>query len=58
MVWPFNFLTEIRKMIDGRRPLESRAENAAEGFTQQDVCVGAASEAPIVAWRQSAESFK
>ncbi|NWG93370.1 MAG: hypothetical protein HXY21_12845 [Parvularculaceae bacterium] len=57
MVWPFNFLTEIRKMIDGRRPLESRAENAAEGCSSQDMIVWSADDEPVKAGRQPVAIF-
>lgn len=57
MTWTLNFLTDHPVTEEGWWLLESRAENAAEGYSSQDMFVWNKSGAPVVAGRQSVAIF-
>ena len=57
MTWSLNFLTDHPTTKDGWWLLETRAENAAEGYWSQDMFVWSASEAPVICGRQSVAIF-
>jgi acyl-CoA thioesterase len=57
MTWGLNFLTDHPKTEDGWWLLESRAENAAEGYSSQDMFVWSRSGEPVIAGRQSVAIF-
>jgi len=57
MTWGLNFLTDHPTTEDGWWLLESRAENAAEGYSSQDMFVWNRAGAPVIAGRQSVAIF-
>lgn len=57
MTWSLNFLTDHPQTDDGWWLLESRAENAAEGYSSQDMFVWSRKGAPVIAGRQSVAIF-
>lgn len=57
MNWGLNFLTDHPQTEDGWWLLESRAENAAEGYSSQDMFVWSSSGEPVIAGRQSVAIF-
>ncbi len=57
MTWGLNFLTDHPHTEDGWWLLESRAENAAEGYSSQDMFVWNRAGEPIIAGRQSVAIF-
>ncbi|MFZ5617169.1 MAG: acyl-CoA thioesterase [Pseudomonadota bacterium] len=57
MMWSMNFLTDHPSTDDGWWLLESRAENAAEGYSSQDMFVWNSAGAPVIAGRQSVAIF-
>lgn len=57
MTWGLNFLTDHPQTDDGWWLLESRAENAAEGYSSQDMVVWNRAGAPVIAGRQSVAIF-
>lgn len=57
MTWSLNFLTDHPQTEDGWWLLESRAENAAEGYSSQDMFVWSRSGEPVIAGRQSVAIF-
>lgn len=57
MTWGLNFLTDRPTTEDGWWLLESRAENAAEGYSSQDMFVWSRSGEPVIAGRQSVAIF-
>ena len=57
MTWSLNFLTDHPQTEDGWWLLESRAENAAEGYSSQDMFVWNAKGEPVIAGRQSVAIF-
>lgn len=57
MTWGLNFLTDHPTTEDGWWLLESRAENAAEGYSSQDMFVWSRAGEPVIAGRQSVAIF-
>jgi hypothetical protein len=57
MTWSLNFLTDHPTMKDDWRLVETRAENAAESYSNQDMFVGSASQEPVISGRLSAAIF-
>jgi acyl-CoA thioesterase len=57
MTWGLNFLTDHPQTDDGWWLLESRAENAAEGYSSQDMFVWSRAGEPVIAGRQSVAIF-
>jgi acyl-CoA thioesterase len=57
MTWSLNFLTDHPSTDEGWWLLQSRAENAAEGYSSQDMFVWNAKGEPVVAGRQSVAIF-
>lgn len=57
MTWSLNFLTDHPWTDDGWWLLESRAENAAEGYSSQDMIVWNRAGEPVIAGRQSVAIF-
>ncbi|MGE0180998.1 MAG: acyl-CoA thioesterase [Parvularculaceae bacterium] len=57
MTWALNFLTDHPSTDDGWWLLESRAENAAEGYSSQDMFVWNRRGEPVIAGRQSVAIF-
>ncbi len=57
MTWQVNFLTENLQTCDGWWLLESRAENAARGYSSQDMLVWNRSGELVLAGRQSVAIF-
>lgn len=57
MSWSLNFLTDHPATDDGWWLMESRAENAAEGYSSQDMLVWNARREPVIAGRQSVAIF-
>ena len=57
MTWGLNFLTDHPSTDDGWWLLESRAENAAEGYSSQDMFVWSRKGEPVIAGRQSVAIF-
>lgn len=57
MTWALNFLTDHPTTEDGWWLLESRAENAAEGYSSQDMFVWNRQGEPVIAGRQSVAIF-
>jgi len=57
MTWGLNFLTDHPATDDGWWLLESRAENAAEGYSSQDMFVWNRHGEPVIAGRQSVAIF-
>lgn len=57
MTWQLNFLTDAPTTRDGWWLLQSRAENAAQGYSSQDMLVWNRDGAPIIAGRQSVAIF-
>lgn len=57
MTWGLNFLTDHPQTDDGWWLLESRAENAAEGYSSQDMFVWNRAGEPVIAGRQSVAIF-
>ncbi|HBS34108.1 MAG TPA: thioesterase family protein, partial [Parvularcula sp.] len=55
--WGLNFLTDHPTTEDGWWLLESRAENAAEGYSSQDMFVWSRKGEPVIAGRQSVAIF-
>jgi acyl-CoA thioesterase len=57
MTWGLNVLTDHPQTEDGWWLLESRAENAAEGYSSQDMFVWSRAGEPVIAGRQSVAIF-
>lgn len=57
MTWALNFLTDHPQTDDGWWLLESRAENAAEGYSSQDMFAWSRRGEPVIAGRQSVAIF-
>ena len=57
MTWGLNFLTDHPSTEDGWWLLESRAENAAEGYSSQDMFVWSSKGEPVIAGHQSVAIF-
>lgn len=57
MTWGLNFFTDHPQTEDGWWLLESRAENAAEGYSSQDMFVWSGKGEPVIAGRQSVAIF-
>ncbi|MFN3960686.1 MAG: acyl-CoA thioesterase [Parvularculaceae bacterium] len=57
MTWGLNFLTDHPTTDDGWWLLESRAENAAEGYSSQDMFIWNRAGEPVIAGRQSVAIF-
>ena len=57
ITWGLNFLTDHPTTEDGWWLLESRAENAAEGYSSQDMFVWSRKGEPVLAGRQSVAIF-
>lgn len=57
MTWSLNFLTDHPSTDDGWWLLESRAENAAEGYSSQDMFVWSRAGEPVIAGRRSVAIF-
>ncbi|MEK7265066.1 MAG: thioesterase family protein, partial [Pseudomonadota bacterium] len=57
MTWTLNFLTDHPKTEGGWWLLQSRAENAAEGYSSQDMFVWNRAGEPVIAGRQSVAIF-
>ena len=57
MTWALNFLTDHPETDDGWWLMESRAENAAEGYSSQDMFVWNARGEPVIAGRRSVAVF-
>lgn len=57
MTWALNFLTEAPRTEGGWWLLQSRAENAAEGYSSQDMLVWNAAREIVIAGRQSVAVF-
>lgn len=57
MSWSFNLLTDHPVTDDGWWLLESRAENAAGGYSSQDMFVWSGRGEPVLAGRQSVAIF-
>lgn len=57
MTWGLNFLTDRPYTDDGWWLLESRAENAAEGYSSQDMFVWSRRGEAVIAGRQSVAIF-
>lgn len=57
MTWALNFLTEKPQTKDGWWLLQSRAENAAEGYSSQDMLVWNLGGDAVIAGRQSVAVF-
>jgi acyl-CoA thioesterase len=57
MTWTLNLLTDHPSTEDGWRLLESRGENAAEGYSSQDMFVWNRRGEPQIAGRQSVAIF-
>lgn len=57
MTWGLNFLTDRPTTDDSWWLLESRAENAAEGYSSQDMVVWNRAGEPVIAGRQSVAIF-
>ncbi len=57
MTWGLNFMTDRPETDDGWWLLESRAENAAEGYSSQDMFVWNRRGEPVIAGRQSVAIF-
>ena len=58
MTWALNFLTDHPSTEDGWWLLQTRAENASEGYSSQDMFVWNAFGAPVIAGRQSVAIFQ
>ncbi len=57
MTWMLNFLTETPSTRDGWWLFETRAENAAEGYSSQDMMIWNRDLEPVIAGRQSVTIF-
>jgi acyl-CoA thioesterase len=57
MTWALNFLTDHPQTDDGWWLMESKAENAGEGYSSQDMFIWSRSGEPAVAGRQSVAIF-
>lgn len=57
MTWMVNMLTDKPQSKDGWWLLQSRAENAAQGYTSQDMLVWTSDGEPVIAGRQSVTIF-
>lgn len=57
MTWGLNFLSDHPQTEDGWWLLETRAENAAEGYSSQDMIVWNRAGEPVIAGRQSVAIF-
>lgn len=57
MTWMINFLTAAPQTEDGWWLLQSRAENAAEGYSSQDMLIWNSDRELVVAGRQSVAIF-
>jgi acyl-CoA thioesterase len=57
MTWALNFLSDHPQTEDGWWLLESKAENAAEGYSSQDMFVWNVAGEPVIAGRQSVAIF-
>lgn len=57
MTWGLNFLADRPQTDDGWWLLESRAENAADGYSSQDMIVWNRQGEPVIAGRQSVAIF-
>jgi acyl-CoA thioesterase len=57
MTWSLNFLSDRPATDDGWWLIRSRAENAADGYSSQDMFVWNAKGEPVIAGRQSVAIF-
>jgi hypothetical protein len=57
MTWSLYFLTDHPSMKVDWRLVETRAENAAESYSNQDMFVWSASQEPVISGRLSAANF-
>jgi len=57
MTWQLNLLTDAPNTKDGWWLLQSRAENAAQGYSSQDMLVWNFDGEPVIAGRQSVAVF-
>lgn len=57
MTWMVNMLTDKPQSKDGWWLLQSRAENAAQGYSSQDMLVWNSDGEPVIAGRQSVAIF-
>lgn len=57
MTWMLNFLNDTPQTKDGWWLLQSRAENAAQGYSSQDMLVWNSDLEPVIAGRQSVAVF-